>query len=673
MNDRPTSPQPAPVEPGARIQVIDVLRGFALLGVLVMNMAGYTGSYETMERWTQLDQWLNWAAHFLFEAKFYSLFSFLFGLGMAMQLLRAEARGTRFMPVYLRRLFILLLIGMAHATFLWTGDILFIYACCGFLLLLFRKLPPKTILIGALLVLLHPIIISLPHVSPAFYEAFGRATEGLRAMIPGDEQIYTTGTYFQVTMHRFWEANMGRLVIAFAFGNVFAMFLLGLFAGRQKIFQRLAEHLPLIRRVMWVTLVLGVLLNGLYVYFIIHPDYVAEDWQPLARRGLRTVAAPSLCLFYISAIILLYQSQTWRLRLDDLAPLGRMALTNYLLQSLVMTTIFYGYGLGIYGEFGPTGDLVLALIFYGLQIRFSAWWLERYRFGPAEWAWRSLTYGRLQPWRADVEAGQAVPARPKVALAAIAVLLPLGFTGFIPAVIALIALYALMGLCLAGFFGTMFWAAHRATALSMAALFVSIPLLAYSLGRGLGVEPRAGRLLAILVIGAVGALGLAWAEAGTRPGALRFGIGEAVFFLGCVSTALYPVLSKWGLDRGWLSQRAALRTFWSLVIGGVLIGLAGLVWEAPRALAAMTLSDALLLGYLGVFSSGVTFWLLQRATSVLTPGTVTAYTYLVPSVSMLLLFVEQPQQIGWHWLPGSLLVVLAITLLLRRDGILSRM
>jgi len=236
-----------------------------------------------------------------------------------------------------------------------------------------------------------------------------------------------------------------------------------------------------------------------------------------------------------------------------------------------------------------------------------------------------------------------------------------------------LALYALMGLCLAGFFGTMFWAAHRATALSMAALFVSIPLLAYSLGRGLGVEPRAGRLLAILVIGAVGALGLAWAEAGTRPGALRFGIGEAVFFLGCVSTALYPVLSKWGLDRGWLSQRAALRTFWSLVIGGVLIGLAGLVWEAPRALAAMTLSDALLLGYLGVFSSGVTFWLLQRATSVLTPGTVTAYTYLVPSVSMLLLFVEQPQQIGWHWLPGSLLVVLAITLLLRRDGILSRM
>lgn len=233
-----------------------------------------------------------------------------------------------------------------------------------------------------------------------------------------------------------------------------------------------------------------------------------------------------------------------------------------------------------------------------------------------------------------------------------------------------LVLYALMGLCLAGFFGTMFWAAHRATALSMSALFVSVPLLAYCMGRGLGVEPRAGRLLGILLLGAVGALGLAWAQTGAQLSELQFGIGEAVFFLGCLAAALYPVLSKWGLDRGWLSHRAALRTFWSLVIGGLLISLAGVIWEAPRALAAMTLSDALLLAYLGVFSSGVTFWLLQRATNVLTPGAVTAYTYLVPSVSMLLLFIEQPQHIGWQWLPGSLLVVLAITLLLRRDNVL---
>ncbi|SDM29088.1 EamA-like transporter family protein [Modicisalibacter muralis] len=231
-----------------------------------------------------------------------------------------------------------------------------------------------------------------------------------------------------------------------------------------------------------------------------------------------------------------------------------------------------------------------------------------------------------------------------------------------------LALYAFMGLCLAGFFGTMFWAAHRVTALSMATLYVSVPLLAYCLGRGFGVERPAGRMLGTLLLGALGALGLAWAQTGGRLDDLRLGIGEAVYFVGCLASALYPVLSKWGLNQGWLSQRASLRTFWSLLTGGALIGLLGLIWESPHALAGMTLSDVLVLSYLGVFSSGVTFWLLQRATAVLTPGAATAYTYLVPFVSMLLLLIDQPQRVGWHWLPGSLLVVVAIAMLLRRDA-----
>ena len=227
-------------------------------------------------------------------------------------------------------------------------------------------------------------------------------------------------------------------------------------------------------------------------------------------------------------------------------------------------------------------------------------------------------------------------------------------------------LYALMGLSLAGFFGTMFWAAHKVSALSMSTLFVSVPLLAYCIGRGLGIEQPAGKLLAILALGAFGALGLAWAENGGNFAGLELGLSEGVFFLGCVASALYPVLSKWGLHRGWLARQAVLRTFWSLLIGAVLIGVLGLVWERPGALAYMTTKDAALVAYLGVFSSGMTFFLQQRATSVLSPGAVTAYSYLVPFVSMLLLFIEQPQKIGLHWLPGSLLVMVAIGLLLKR-------
>jgi drug/metabolite transporter (DMT)-like permease len=231
-----------------------------------------------------------------------------------------------------------------------------------------------------------------------------------------------------------------------------------------------------------------------------------------------------------------------------------------------------------------------------------------------------------------------------------------------------LALYAFMGLSLAGFFGTMFWAAHRTSALSMATLYVSVPLLAYFLGRAFGVERRASQLLGILVLGAAGALGLAWAEAGGQSSELQFGLAEAAFFVGCLASALYPVLSKWGLNQGWLSPWAELRTFWSLFTGSVLVGLLGLIWEDPQHLTPLTLTDGLLLLYLGVFSSGMTFWLTQRATAMLTPAAVTAYSYLVPFVSMLLLFINQPQRIDWHWLPGSLLVVLAIALLLKRDA-----
>jgi drug/metabolite transporter (DMT)-like permease len=231
-----------------------------------------------------------------------------------------------------------------------------------------------------------------------------------------------------------------------------------------------------------------------------------------------------------------------------------------------------------------------------------------------------------------------------------------------------LALYAFMGLSLAGFFGTMFWAAHRTSALSMATLYVSVPLLAYFLGRAFGVERRASQLLGILVLGATGALGLAVAEAGGQYSELQFGLAEAAFFVGCLASALYPVLSKWGLSHGWLSPWAELRTFWSLLTGSVLVGLLGLIWEDPQHLIPLTLTDGFLLLYLGVFSSGMTFWLTQRATAVLTPAAVTAYSYLVPFVSMLLLFIDQPQRIDWHWLPGSLLVVFAITLLLKRDA-----
>ena len=228
-----------------------------------------------------------------------------------------------------------------------------------------------------------------------------------------------------------------------------------------------------------------------------------------------------------------------------------------------------------------------------------------------------------------------------------------------------LALYGLLGIGLAAFFGTMFWAAHHASAMSMAAIYVSVPLIAYLLGRTLCVEQRSPRLVAVLATGAFGALGLIWAQPATAAGQLSFGIGEAGFLLACIGSASYPVLSKLGLERGWLSVHAELRTFWSLVAGTLLIGLVALMTETPRSIVDMSIRDGAVIVYLAIFSSAATFWLSQRATAALTPGAVTAYSYMTPFVAMLLLFATDPQQISWRWLPGTLLVITAITLLLR--------
>lgn len=232
-----------------------------------------------------------------------------------------------------------------------------------------------------------------------------------------------------------------------------------------------------------------------------------------------------------------------------------------------------------------------------------------------------------------------------------------GFHGFV--------LYLFLGGCLACFFGGMFWAANTASALSMSTLYVSVPLIAYLMGRVLRVERRDAGMFIILMVGALGAFLLA--AVGEQEGGFRFGAGEAVFFAGCIASALYPVLSKIGINRGILSKAALVRTFWSLLLGSLMMGIAGFFLEEPAGLLRMTGRDILLVAYLGVFSSGVTFWLLQRATSDLTPASVTAYSYLVPFVSMVVLFAEHPEAIGWRWLPGSILVVMGIAGLLLKD------
>jgi uncharacterized protein len=402
-----------PVAPGERIVIVDILRGFALFGVLAANMAGFAGHAPGLEPWREpLDRLIYLLIRFLIEAKFYSLFSFLFGWGMAVQMIRAEGRGTRFVPLFLRRMFILLAFGLLHGIFLWTGDILTIYALYGMLLLTFRRRSSKFILLAVGVTLLVPIILQIPgEAMDGFRTWYADLTAPLRSTLYSTD-LYRTGTYIQITKLRLEEFIRNRSWLIYTFGNVFGMFLLGLTVGKRKIFHNLQEYLPLVRKVMRIGLAIGVTFNGIYVSSLIWRNRIPDAYYQLVRVGSRTIGAPALMLFYVTAIILLAQREKWFHRLEPLAYLGRMALSNYITQSIIGTLIFYKYGLGLFGRTDPTFGLLLTVSIYFVQIRISQWWLARYRFGPLEWIWRSLTYLKLQPHKPSEDAIERSLLRP---------------------------------------------------------------------------------------------------------------------------------------------------------------------------------------------------------------------------------------------------------------------
>jgi uncharacterized protein len=414
-----------PVAAGERIQLIDVLRGFALFGVLLANMVYLSGTdvAVTLQRaaslpTARLDGYVRAVIYFFVDDKANTIFSFLFGLGFAVQIMRAEERGRRVAPVYLRRLFVLFVIGCAHMFLLWYGDILHLYALVGFTLLLWRKCRDKTLLgWGAgLAVLPMAMLFSLPWVLARFFgvtdtrDAAQIAADRAETIQTLDARLaaFTHGTYFDVVREHFRynldEYLLSPLIIAFGL-YVMGRFLIGLYVGRRRILHDAHEHLPLFRRLLKWSLPVAVVGNVLYALTSYLEDHERLDesanWVVLSTFFI-AVGIPAMSTFYVSSIVLLFQRDVWRRRLMWLAPVGRMALTNYLTQTLCHLFIFYGFaGLGLMGRVGTTLCVPISLAIFALQILYSRWWLARFRFGPCEWLWRTLTYGKRQPMRIE--------------------------------------------------------------------------------------------------------------------------------------------------------------------------------------------------------------------------------------------------------------------------------
>jgi len=399
-----------PVTVSERIVSVDIVRGFALWGVLLINMMNFGALFP--DRWLEpIDQFAFWAQRFFFEMKSWRLFSFLFGFGFALQMMRASDRGTRFLPVYVRRLALLLGFGFFNFLF-YFGDILTAYALLGFVLLAFRRWSLRWILVvAALLLLVDPIdsairpeILSDPEVA-AEVARVARAEnvvgtdysqEGWREAMTGP-----VFAHWGVQARHFgrhadprgqWEGDESWLLF-------FSMFLLGLYAGKRRIFQDSERHRVLIRRIFLWGLPLGLLaMTSDWIF----RDFVSAPLPPalrFAKEAVWAYGATALSLSYAAGLVLLAQRPRWNRILSPLGAMGRTALTVYLAQSIIFTTLFYGYGFGQSGRVGPAGIFGYAALIYATQLAICVWWMKWFRFGPAEWLWRTLTYLELQPMR----------------------------------------------------------------------------------------------------------------------------------------------------------------------------------------------------------------------------------------------------------------------------------
>ncbi len=371
------SPAMTPVQQSERIQILDILRGFAVFGILVVNMAGFASpaflpGYVHPESMPWYDSVAESLVLFLAEGKFYMIFSFLFGLGFSVQLARAEARGSDIRSFYPRRLSVLFGMGILHSILLWTGDILRVYALLGFALLAFRKRSNRTLVIWTVVFyILSFLLLAL----------MGGPT-GEDSTIPGFDIIamaraaYTSPSYLPVLIFQAASSIASFLIIALTQGpSVMALFLLGLLAGRSKLFERLEDNRSVLKRVFLVALPIGLLGNSAFLF-------LHNPW--LVTLGI-TFGAPALSAAYMSGISLLSLRKSGSRFLAPLAKVGRMALTNYVLQSLVCSILFGGFGFGLYEKVGAAGLLGIMFLVYLAQIPFSIWWLGRFQFGPLEW------------------------------------------------------------------------------------------------------------------------------------------------------------------------------------------------------------------------------------------------------------------------------------------------
>ena len=422
-----------PVGESERLDALDALRGVAVLGILLMNIYAFAMPFPAYANpllmggleWWNVGTWT--VTHILVDQKFLSIFAMLFGAGLVLMAERAAARGTQFGRIYYRRSFWLLLIGAAHGYLIWFGDILFHYALMGMLIYPLRNKKPKTLIIIACCLLPVALLLnygnaiqmeqSLPEIAEiqALQEAGGELSEEQSAKLeewevmrpfvfPTQEDLQKDvdaylGSYGEIVVHRapvviMFQVFVTLFVIIWRVGGLMligmALMKLDVFSGKRST--------RFYRNMMLLGYLVGLPLTTVSAMQMFSHEF---DGLYVMRVGFvpNYFGSIAVAFGHIGLVMLIFKSGVLQKLMHSFAAVGRMALTNYLLHSIILTTVFYGYGLGLYGRIPRLWQMAFVAAVFALQLVASPIWLRRYRFGPAEWLWRSLTYWRRQPMR----------------------------------------------------------------------------------------------------------------------------------------------------------------------------------------------------------------------------------------------------------------------------------
>lgn len=395
-----------------RMTIVDALRGFALAGIVIVHMTEqYVGGPIPEAASSQLysgiaDSITIGLVQLFLRGKFFALFSFLFGLSFFIQMSKADSAGRRFEGRFLWRLLILLALGYLHHLF-YRGDILTIYAILGVFLIPFYRVSNKVLwIISGLLFLglARYILFATTHSTSLFME---NVTDPNAPWIASYFETIKNGSFWDVARSNAWSGHIMKADFQLnTFGRgylTFAFFLLGLWVGRTSYFQNFREKLSTTKRLLWISLGVFVLsiIAGFGIFATMGPNPDMESWTTmfgLTAYDLNNLGMTGLIL---GLFVLAYRKSKISRWLESFAPYGRMALTNYVVQSIIGTFFFYGWGLGYLAEIGVFYSALIALAIIFVQMKFSSWWLKRYHYGPLEWIWRSLTFGKTFPFRRE--------------------------------------------------------------------------------------------------------------------------------------------------------------------------------------------------------------------------------------------------------------------------------